>query len=219
MIDRSRSDQRDHPRARSSTCASRGNGKVHAARTSTPSQGRASSDQEKSGLSIDLFARSASWTGFVTSATSTDSFLTNRDCEPTDIWHDAGSDALFGAFIATLQNGGPSDGGCGTWHRDASARSSAARRLTCSRWSTIMTSSQTDGVMIGRAFRAREAGQYLARLIGLDQPFTEQHMWRLAREGVLPSVRLRRSVFFQSEALEAFVARGGAGVPRKPEGQ
>jgi hypothetical protein len=54
-----------------------------------------------------------------------------------------------------------------------------------------------------RALRAKEAGVYLAQVIGLTTPVPAQQMWRLARTGDLPAVRLGRTVWFQQHVLDA----------------
>lgn len=60
-----------------------------------------------------------------------------------------------------------------------------------------------------RALRACEAGVYLAGLLGLDEPFSAQQMWAMARSNAVPVVRIGRLIFWQTTALEAFVASGG----------
>jgi hypothetical protein len=61
-----------------------------------------------------------------------------------------------------------------------------------------------------RALGAAEAGVYLAQLLGLATPISAAQMWRYAREGIIPVVRLGRRVWFQSAALHAFITSGGA---------
>ena len=64
-------------------------------------------------------------------------------------------------------------------------------------------------VQTGKALRAADAGRYLAERLGIDRPFDEQTMWRLARRGDVPVVRVRRDVYFRTDALDRFVAEGG----------
>lgn len=71
----------------------------------------------------------------------------------------------------------------------------------------------------GRAVDAREAGILLAELVGLSQPLTKQRVYKLARDGVLPCVRLGRVVRFQTQQLESFVASGGMSVPSRGGGK
>ncbi len=66
---------------------------------------------------------------------------------------------------------------------------------------------------MNRALRAAEAGQYLAELSGVPKPFTAQKMWLLARRGHIRIFSDGRNVWFQEDALEEYVARGGS--PRK----
>jgi hypothetical protein len=61
-----------------------------------------------------------------------------------------------------------------------------------------------------RAMNAAEAGMALAAMIGLAEPITAVAMWRLARLGHIPCVRLGRRVLFRRDDLLAFVARGGS---------
>lgn len=68
----------------------------------------------------------------------------------------------------------------------------------------------TNPISYNRAVRAEEAGKFLGKLVGLDRPIPAAIMWRLAREGVIPTVRLGRSVYFRTVDLEEFVTRGGA---------
>jgi hypothetical protein len=62
---------------------------------------------------------------------------------------------------------------------------------------------------IRRAMRAKRAGCYLAEQLGIDEPFDEHTMWRLARRGDIPVLRIRRGVYFLTDALDRFVAEGG----------
>ena len=69
--------------------------------------------------------------------------------------------------------------------------------------------------------RAEQAGYYLANLLGRDEPFTPQQMWRMARNGQIPSVPLGRSVLFRTVDLDSFVtahesAASPHGVPETP---
>ena len=60
------------------------------------------------------------------------------------------------------------------------------------------------------ALSAREAGEYLAHIIGCAKPFTEQQMWAMGRADEVPVVRLgKRRMIWQKEALDAFVLAGG----------
>jgi len=42
---------------------------------------------------------------------------------------------------------------------------------------------------------------------------TEYRVYTLAREGILPSVRLGRQLRFSAEALDKFIANGGKPLP------
>jgi len=44
---------------------------------------------------------------------------------------------------------------------------------------------------------------------------TLPRVYELAREGVVPAVRLGRQVRFDEAALQQWIERGGAGVPEK----
>ncbi len=60
-----------------------------------------------------------------------------------------------------------------------------------------------------RAMVAAEAGVFLAQRIGLAEPIPAQRMWRLARVGLIPCIRLGRRRLFQSTVLENIAANGG----------
>jgi excisionase family DNA binding protein len=60
-----------------------------------------------------------------------------------------------------------------------------------------------------KALRVQEAGRLLADLLGLEQPLSNQLVWRLVRKHHLPCVRLGRRMWFRSADLKAFVERGG----------
>ena len=60
-----------------------------------------------------------------------------------------------------------------------------------------------------RAMNAAEAGVFLARLIGLQQPIPAQRIWRLVRVGLIPCVRLGRRVLIVSTVLEQIATNGG----------
>jgi hypothetical protein len=60
------------------------------------------------------------------------------------------------------------------------------------------------------AVRAKEAGRVLATLIGVSEPFTAPAMWRLARLGIVPHVRVGRQLYFRIDDLRTFVANGGS---------
>jgi hypothetical protein len=62
-----------------------------------------------------------------------------------------------------------------------------------------------------RALRAEEAGRVLAGLVGMDTPISPAKMWRYARQGLVPTVRLGRLRYFRTIDLEKFVANGGCG--------
>jgi hypothetical protein len=62
------------------------------------------------------------------------------------------------------------------------------------------------------ALRAREAGEFLAELIGLPAPISAATMWRLSRLGRIPCTYLGSRRFFRREDLRAFVAAGGSTV-------
>lgn len=73
-------------------------------------------------------------------------------------------------------------------------------------------SPETNGVTggeVNKALRVGEAGQFLADLLGLEQPLSNQLVWRLVRKHHLPCVRLGRRVIFRSADLRSFVERGG----------
>jgi hypothetical protein len=63
---------------------------------------------------------------------------------------------------------------------------------------------QTVSLLNRRALKAEEAGEYLAKLLGLPHALSAQKMWRLARGREIPSVHLGREVWFQTDTLEAF---------------
>lgn len=66
-----------------------------------------------------------------------------------------------------------------------------------------MSQALASAPQFARALRAKEAGEYLAQVIGLATPIPAQQMWRLARTGDLPTVRLGRTVWFQQHVLDA----------------
>ena len=61
----------------------------------------------------------------------------------------------------------------------------------------------------GQAFGSRLAGEFLAALVGRSTPFSAQQMWAMARANQIPHVRIGRRIFFQRDALIAFVECGG----------
>ena len=78
-----------------------------------------------------------------------------------------------------------------------------------------MTVNQPRQGTANRAMRAREAGLYLAALIGEERAFPATTMWRLARNNLVKTVRLGRLVYFRTVDLEACVAAGGIGLNRR----
>jgi hypothetical protein len=64
------------------------------------------------------------------------------------------------------------------------------------------------------ALRAREAGKYLAQLVGIPEAFPPRKMWALARAEAVPVVRLNRDLWFRPADLRAFIAEGGT-LPRR----
>lgn len=53
------------------------------------------------------------------------------------------------------------------------------------------------------ALKATQAGEYLARKMGIDTPFPTSYMWKLARENQVPVVRLGRRVWFRTDILDS----------------
>lgn len=72
-----------------------------------------------------------------------------------------------------------------------------------------MRQSVVPGDNAPRAMRAREAGEFLATLVGLDNPIPAETMWRYARQGIVKTIRLGRLCYFRTTDLEQFVANGG----------
>ena len=66
-------------------------------------------------------------------------------------------------------------------------------------------------VGVQRALCAKEAGEVLAALIGLDAPIPAATMWRYGRNGIVKTIRLGRLRRFRTTDLEQFVADGGRG--------
>ena len=60
------------------------------------------------------------------------------------------------------------------------------------------------------ALEAADAGIYMARILGRAVPYSAQQMWAMARQGQVPVVRIGRRVYFQTHALDAFIAAGGS---------
>jgi hypothetical protein len=74
-------------------------------------------------------------------------------------------------------------------------------------------SHETNHVTAGeanRALRVGEAGRLLADLLGREQAFSNQLVWRLVRKDQLPCVKIGRRMWFRSVDLKAFVERGGS---------
>ena len=76
--------------------------------------------------------------------------------------------------------------------------------------------------MLDRAVLVAQPGQPAPRMLRvaevakrLDLP--EKRLYILAREGIIPHVRLGRSVRFNEAELEAWIAAGGAGYPGEQE--
>lgn len=70
---------------------------------------------------------------------------------------------------------------------------------------------------VPRALRAREAGEYLARLVGLPKPIPPTTMWRFARLRRIKTIRCGRLHYFRTTELEHFVAESLSDVPCKRE--
>lgn len=56
-----------------------------------------------------------------------------------------------------------------------------------------------------------QTAAYITRQCGLPSPMHVQQVWKLARKGILPHVRLGRRMYFRPEALDDFIAKGGGG--------
>src|SRR3954464_5641413 len=76
------------------------------------------------------------------------------------------------------------------------------------------TVTESDSLAKRKALPADLAAQYLAQRFGLV--VSKQRVWHLARAGLLPCVRIGRKIWFQVEALNAFVHEGGRGYAHKP---
>jgi hypothetical protein len=59
------------------------------------------------------------------------------------------------------------------------------------------------------ALKASEAGAYLANALGLPERISAQSMWTYARANAIPAIRIGRRVYFDTEKLREFLARGG----------
>ena len=68
------------------------------------------------------------------------------------------------------------------------------------------------GVSPLRAMRAREAGAFLAALVGLSEPVSAAKMWRYARLGRIKAIQMGRHRYFRTVDLEQFVTNGGCGA-------
>ena len=66
-----------------------------------------------------------------------------------------------------------------------------------------------------RSLKARDAGVFLAELLGLSVPISEQTMWRLARQKEVPYKRLAGQVLFRTDWLERFVSEDDSGLLRR----
>ncbi len=53
------------------------------------------------------------------------------------------------------------------------------------------------------SLEAREAGEYLSRRLTLQKPISPSQMWRYARTGVIPCVRIGRRVWFSTKTLNS----------------
>lgn len=62
------------------------------------------------------------------------------------------------------------------------------------------------------SLKAKEAGKYLATLLGNTSPIPEQSMWRLARQRKIPHKRLSRQILFRTDWLERFAAEDDSGL-------
>lgn len=62
------------------------------------------------------------------------------------------------------------------------------------------------------ALRARDAGEYLAKLVGIAMAFPPRKMWSLARAEAIPFVRVNRDLWFRPADLRSFVENGGTGA-------
>lgn len=65
------------------------------------------------------------------------------------------------------------------------------------------------------AFRARKAGKYLASRLGRTKPFSPHQIWALARYGKIPVTHLGRNMYFQRDALDAFISAGGTAKAKR----
>jgi hypothetical protein len=75
-----------------------------------------------------------------------------------------------------------------------------------------MTTIHATSGALGRALRAKEAGSYLAHLIGRDCPFPATTMWRFARQNLVKTIRIGRLYYFRELDLREFVECGGCGI-------
>ena len=72
---------------------------------------------------------------------------------------------------------------------------------------------------VPRALRAKEAGEYLARLVGLPKPIPATTMWRFARLRRIKTIRCGRLHYFRTTELEQFVSDSLYDAPCTREGR
>jgi len=63
-----------------------------------------------------------------------------------------------------------------------------------------------------RSLKAKAAGVFLAELLGLPEPISDQSMWRLARQKEIPHKRLAGQVLFRTDWLERFASEEDSGL-------
>ncbi len=61
---------------------------------------------------------------------------------------------------------------------------------------------------IDRWRNAGDAGEFMARLVGFETPFTRRQMWRYARGNIIPCKRIGRRVWFSENTLRAIAEHG-----------
>lgn len=61
-----------------------------------------------------------------------------------------------------------------------------------------------------RAMNAEEAGRFVAGLLGLPEPLSKEHMWRLTRRNAIPHTRLGGRLWYRDTDLTQFVEQRGS---------
>jgi hypothetical protein len=70
----------------------------------------------------------------------------------------------------------------------------------------------TDQTSVARELSPDEVAAYLTSRHGMRRPLTRYRVYELARQGILPCLRLGRRVIFTTTLLDQFIEQGGRGL-------